>query len=200
MDQRDMWNQRYAEKGAMFGAGPNEFVADRLGGLPPCRVLDLGAGQGRNAVWLAQQGHAVTAVDLSDVAVEQGRAAAAAAGVNVEFIVADLAEWEPPTAEFDLVLLSYLQGPEAARKRIHEKAARALVPGGTVFLVAHHLDNLNDGVGGPSSPDVLFTESDLVSDFSGFEIETNEKIFREVDQDGATGMAIDVLLIARKPR
>lgn len=200
MDQRDMWNQRYAEKGAMFGAGPNQFVADRLGGLPPGRVLDLGAGQGRNAVWLAQQGHTVTAVDLSDVAVEQGRAAAAAAGVSVEFIVADLAEWEPPTAEFDLVLLSYLQGPEAARKLIHEKAARALVPGGRVFLVAHHLDNLNDGVGGPSSPDVLFTESDLASDFSGFEIETNEKIFREVDQDGATGMAIDVLFIARKPR
>jgi 16S rRNA G1207 methylase RsmC len=167
--------------------------------MSPRRVLDLGSGQGRNAIWLAAQGHQVTAVDLSDVAIAQATEIAAEAGVDVEFIAADLAEWEPPTAAFDLVVLAYMQVPEAARRTIHDKAARALVSGGQVLVVAHHLANLEHGVGGPPTAEFLFDEADLADDFAGFEIVENNRVLRHVDKDDMTGDAIDVVFMARKP-
>jgi len=199
MTQRDSWNERYRERGALWGAGPNQFVTDRTGQMSPRRVLDLGSGQGRNAIWLAAQGHQVTAVDLSDVATAQAEGIAAEAGVDVEFIAADLAEWEPPTAAFDLVVLAYMQVPEAARRTIHDKAARALVSGGQVLVVAHHLANLEHGVGGPPTAEFLFDETDLADDFAGFEIIENNRVLRHVDKDDMTGDAIDVVFMARKP-
>lgn len=199
MTQRDVWNARYAERGAVWGSGPNEFVAARMSGRPPCRVLDLGSGQGRNAIWMAQQGHTVTAVDLSDVATAQGGEIAAAAGVAVEFIAADLATWEPPAAAFDLVVLAYLQAPEASRKALHAKAVRALAVGGEVLVVAHHRDNLEHGFGGPPMVEVLFDEAALADDFSAFDVIENQQVIRHVDKDGQTGDAIDIVFIGRKP-
>jgi SAM-dependent methyltransferase len=199
MTQRDLWNTRYAERGAVWGIGPNEFVAARLSGKAPRRVLDLGSGQGRNAIWMAQQGHTVTAVDISDVATAQGREIAAEAGVDVEFIAADLATWEPPAAAFDLVVLAYLQAPEPSRRALHAKAERALADGGEVLVVAHHRDNLEHGVGGPPMLEVLFDETALAEDYSSLEVIENQRVIRRVDKDGQTGDAIDIVFIGRKP-
>jgi 16S rRNA G1207 methylase RsmC len=199
MTNREEWNERYTARGALWGQGPNQFVADRLQGWPPQRVLDLGSGQGRNAIWLAQQGHTVTAVDLSDVASRQAQDIAEAAGVEVDFVAADLSQWEPPPAAFDLVLLSYLQVPDAMRRMIHAKAKKALASQGHVFVVAHHAANLEHGVGGPPNAEVLFTEDQLAGDFSGFEVVESGRAVRRVDKDGVQGDAIDVVFIARKP-
>ena len=199
MDQREMWNDRYRQRGSVWGAAPNQFVAAYLADLEPCRILDVGAGQGRNAIWLAGRGHRVTAVDISDVAVAQGRELARGAGVDVEFIAADLAHWDPEPAAFDLVLLAYIQAPEEARRVIHEKATKALVPGGRLFIIAHHLDNLEHGVGGPQSPERLYDEDMVAGDFAGFEVEDNKTVIRSVDKDGVTGEAIDLLFRAVKP-
>jgi 2-polyprenyl-3-methyl-5-hydroxy-6-metoxy-1,4-benzoquinol methylase len=199
MDQRELWNDRYRDKGAVWGAEPNQFVAEYLEDLEPCRILDVGAGQGRNAIWLANRGHRVTAVDISDVAVAQAREIAREAGVEVEFIAADLAEWEPPTEAYDLVLLAYIQATAAERKLIHAKARRALAPGGRVFIIAHHLDNLDHGIGGPQSPDRLFDQDMMAEDFAGFTIEENRSVVRRVDKDGVSGDAIDLLFRAVKP-
>ena len=193
------WDERYAERGFIHGVEPNQFVALHLSGMAPCRVLDLGSGQGRNAVWLALQGHDVTAVDLSPVATEQARELAANAGAEVTFHTADVLEWEPRQDSFDLVLLSYLQLPEAMRRLLHAKAMRAVRPGGTVFVIAHHLDNLEHGVGGPPSPEVLFSEAELEDDFADLEITTLERVIRSVDLDGEKAEAIDVLMIGMKP-
>lgn len=198
MTQQDLWNERYRERGAVWGVGPNEFVADRMAGVAPLRVLDLGSGQGRNAIWMAQQGHRVTAVDISDVATAQGVAIAERAGVEVAFIVADLAVWEPAAEGFDLVLLAYVQLPEAGRRPLHAKAAQALVPGGRVLIVAHHRDNLEDGVGGPPLPEMLFVEDELAADFPGFEVIENNRVLRHVDKGDVVGDAIDVVFIAEK--
>ncbi len=197
-ERRQYWNDRYGE-GSIFGAEPNVFVAEHLAGLPPGRVLDLACGQGRNAVWLALQGHAVTAVDLSDVAIGQAVERADAAGVEIQFVVADVMDWDPDPAAFDVVLLSYLQLEEGRRVVAHRKAAEAVAPGGTVFLIAHHPDNIEHGCGGPQVPDVLFGEADLASDFAGFDIVRNEQVRRAVDRDGVTGTALDVLMIASRP-
>lgn len=197
-DHRAAWDARYEANESLWGLEPNQFVVRHAGSLPPGRVLDLGCGQGRNAVWLAGKRHHVTAVDLSEVAIAQATRYARQAGVDVEFIAADLTAYEPDPGAYDLVLLSYLQLPEADRRAVHAAAKRALAPGGTVLLVAHHLDNLQHGVGGPPSPDVLFTEDDLAEDFGDLHIDINDKVLRHVDIDGVHGDAIDVLLVARK--
>jgi SAM-dependent methyltransferase len=198
MTQRDLWNARYQERGAVWGVGPNQYVADRVSGLTPRRVLDLGSGQGRNAIWMAQQGHEVTAIDISDVATQQGRELAAEIGVVVTFIAADLATWEPDPEEFDLVVLAYMQAPAAGRKAIHAKAVRALAPGGRVLVVAHHRDNLEHGYGGPPMLEVLFDETELADDFAALEIIENERVIRHVEKDGDVGDAIDIVFIGQK--
>lgn len=195
------WNERYSTRGMVWGKGPNQFVAEFAADLEPCRVLDLGCGQGRNAVWLAGRGHKVTGVDLSEVGIADARAWAAEAGARATFLVADAAEdWTPPAGGFDLVLLSYLQLPAERRRTVHAKAARALAPGGRVFLIAHHSDNIAHGAGGPPYPEVLFNESDLAADFAGLEILRNEKVFRAVEgEDGSVRDAHDILFVGRKP-
>jgi SAM-dependent methyltransferase len=199
MTQRDLWNERYGQRGAVWGVEPNQFVADRLGGIPPCRVLDLGSGQGRNAIWLAQQGHQVTAVDVSDVATAQGAEMAEAVGVEVEFVAADVVAWEPDAESFDLVVLAYFQAPEAVRTAIHHKVVRALAPGGRVLVVAHHRDNLEHGFGGPPMIEVLFDEEGVAADFAGFEIAENARVVRHVEKEDVSGDALDLVFLAVKP-
>ncbi len=195
------WNERYSTRGMVWGTEPNQFVAAFAVGLSPCRVLDLGCGQGRNAVWLAQQGHTVTGIDQSKVGIGQARRLAARQGVRVDFVLADLeADWTPLPEAFDLVVLSYLQLPPETRRTVHAKAAAALAPGGKVFLIAHHSDNLEHGVGGPPYPEVLFDEADLAEDFAAFDVMANEKRYRAVEgEGGAVREAIDILLEAVKP-
>jgi len=192
------WNERYTAAGELYGLEPNQFVAGELAGLSPRRVLDLGCGQGRNSVWLAGQGHDVTGLDVSDVGIGQARQLAAQVGVDVDFRIADVvSEWEPDGA-YDLVLLSYLQLPPEMRKAVHAKAIASLAPGGEVFLIAHHTDNLEHGIGGPPMAEVLFDESQLAEDFASLDIGRNEKVYRAVDRDGQSRTAHDILLRARR--
>ena len=197
----EAWNERYATRGMVWGTDPNRFLADYATGLTPRRVLDLGCGQGRNAVWLATQGHRVTGIDLSPVAIEQARRMAADRTVDALFEVANVVEdWMPPPGAFDLVVLSYLQLPPHDRRVAHAKAAEAVAPGGTLWLIAHHSDNITDGVGGPPYPEVLFDERALADDFSDLDLLRNEKVYRDVEGgDGLVRVAHDILMVATKP-
>ena len=197
-DRRSYWNERYDTQGSVWGRDANQFIRSELGGLEPCRVLDLGCGQGRNSIWLAARGHDVTGVDFSDVAIMQARRHADEAGVTVDFQARDLETWQAPTASYDLVVLSYLQVPGELRRRVHAMAVEALAPGGRVFLIAHHRDNLTHGVGGPQSPEFLFDQGQLADDFSSLTIVRNDIVLRPAEMDGVSGDAIDVLLIADK--
>jgi peroxiredoxin len=192
------WNERYARATALFGDEPNQVVAEELSGLAPRRVLDLGCGQGRNSVWLASQGHEVTGLDLSEVGIAHARQLAAAAGLDITFEVVDVVDDWQPRGQYDLVLLSYIQLPERSRRIVHERAVAALAPGGILLLVAHHLDNLTQGVGGPPMAEALFTQDDLAEDFADLDIERNEKVRRDVERDGVTKTAHDVVLRAVK--
>lgn len=196
-DRRIHWNERYADEPSTFGEA-NQFVVEHLSDLEPQRVLDAACGQGRNAVWLAERGHDVTGVDLSDVAIGQAGRLAEHRGVEVELVAADLTEWEPERGQFDLVLLSYLQLPPAIRTVIHRRVGAFLLPGGRVFAIAHHSDNLDHGIGGPDRPEVLYREEDLAGDFASFDIERNEAVHRAVDKPDQKGTAIDLLFIARR--
>lgn len=193
-EMKAVWDARY-RGGDVWGSAPNRLLTELVTALPGATALDLGAGQGRNALWLAELGYDVTGLDLSSVAVDQARAAAAELGVDARFEAVDLAAWDPAGRVWDLVVLSYLQLDEETRTIVHAKAAQAVAPGGRLILIAHHRDNLEHGVGGPPTPRVLYDEEMLAGDFAGLAIERNEAVVRATDD----GDAIDIVLIATRP-
>src|ERR1700754_4102577 len=107
------WDRRYAREDLLWSAGPNRLVAAELSELPAGRALDLASGEGRNALWLAERGWRVTAVDFSPVATERARRLAAARSLDLETIVADVVSWVPPAGAFDAVVIAYLHLPAA---------------------------------------------------------------------------------------
>jgi SAM-dependent methyltransferase len=199
---RQQWDERYSGEEFEWSVHPNQFVAEQLAGLPPGRALDLAAGEGRNSVWLAGRGWSVTAVDFSRVGLEKGRKLSAAHGVpdrQVDWVVADLSEYEPARAAFDLVLIAYLQVGAALLDRVLAGAAAALVPGGTLLVVGHDLTNLTEGAGGPQSPEVLYTPEAITARLPGLSILRADRVRRTVERDGGQATAIDTLVRAERP-
>lgn len=189
------WDARYAEVDELWSVGPNQFVEAELRDLPPGRALDLACGEGRNAIWLAQHGWQVTAIDFSSVGVDRGRTRAA--GLPIAWVVGDVLTVDLP--ETDLVVLAYLQLPAEQRRTVVRRAFAALAPGGTLFVVAHDSTNLTEGTGGPQDPSVLYTPDDVVGDLAGtsFDVERAERVAREVqsgDDHGGSGRAWDALV------
>lgn len=182
------WDERYATAG-VWSREPNAWVAQTLADLEPGTAVDLGAGEGRNALWLAGLGWEVTAVDFSAVGLETGRMRAAETGLDVEWVVADATTWVSPQL-VDLVVIAYLQLPAADLSRAIGTAAGYLAPGGTLALVNHDRANT---VGGPQDPAVLATVDELRAAASGLDIVQCRQVRRET----ANGTATDVVLVAR---
>jgi SAM-dependent methyltransferase len=194
--RREHWDRKYAGTEQLWAATPNRSFAAEAADLPPGRALDLACGEGRHAVWLAERGWRVTAVDFSEVAIARGRARAAQEQVEVDFVCSDLHDFEPEPGAFDLVLVLFLQLPANERRLVLSRAAAALSPGGTFLLVGHDLDNLEKGTGGPSDPSVLYTPADIVAEIPELEIEKAELVLRAVND--ADRPAIDALVRARR--
>lgn len=174
-----LWDERHAARDPIESHEPDPTLVDEIGSLPPGRALDLGAGDGRNAVWLASQGWQVTAVDFSQVALDRGRGRATASGVEVEWQLANLLEWSPGASRFDLVTLFFIHLPPDERRDVYARAAAAVAPGGTLLIVGHDRTNLADGVGGPQDPDVLFAPGEVAADLAGFRIDRAEAVRRQ---------------------
>jgi SAM-dependent methyltransferase len=193
------WNDRYATTEYIWKADPNAFLVGEVTGLAAGRALDLACGEGRNAVWLAEQGWTVTGVDFSDVGLDKGRRLASDRKVDVDWVVADATSWTPPAEGYDLVVVLYLQLPAEARRRAVAVAGKALAPGGTLLVVAHDLANLADGTGGPQDPAVLYRPDDILADLraAGIEVtvERADTVARVVD--GADRPALDCLVRVR---
>jgi SAM-dependent methyltransferase len=197
--EREDWNRKHGEAGPLFGVEPTRFLVAEVDGLEPGRALDLACGAGRNAVWLAEQGWAVTGADFSEVALANARGLAAERGVEVEWVEADLRDWEPAPQAFDLVLLLYLQLPAEERQLVLGRAATAVAPRGTLLVVGHDLQNLNGGYGGPQDPGVLFTPDEIAAELPGLEVEKAERVLRPVETEDGEAQAIDALVRARRP-
>lgn len=193
--RRARWDARHAAAEAIESADPDPVLVSLIRDEPPGRALDLGAGDGRNAIWLASHGWRVTAVDFSPVALERERSLAAAAGVELELVHADLTEVELEPAAFDLVLLLFIHLPPTERRAVHGRAAAAVAPGGRLLVVAHDRSNLTEGVGGPQDPAVLFTAAEVAPEFPGLRIERTETR-RRTDPSGRA--PIDAVLVARR--
>jgi len=179
----DAWDERYAAAELVWSREPNQFVAAELADLPPGTAVDLAAGEGRNAIWLAARGWAATAVDFSQVALEKGARLAAEdpRDLDVEWVCADATTWAPADP-VDLVVVAYLQVPADDRSRAVRNAVGMLRPGGTFLLVAHDSTNLTEGTGGPQDPAVLMTAEDVVGDLAGLDVEVLRagRVAREV--------------------
>ena len=198
--KREHWNRRYAAADERHASPvPNQFLVAEVGALPPGRALDLGAGAGRNAVWLAERGWRVDAVDFSSAALAIARDLAVSRGVRVDWIEDDVVTWAPPRRAYDLVCVLYLQLPAGERRAVLRHAVEATRPGGTLLVVGHDLLNLSEGWGGPSQPDVLFTPGDIAHEIDGLEVEKAERVRRGVEDNGARHDAIDALVTARRP-
>jgi SAM-dependent methyltransferase len=195
---RHGWDERYGGHDLLWSAEPNRFLVDEVAGLPPGTALDLACGEGRNAVWLAELGWDVTAVDFSAVGLAKGRRLAAVKGVRVRWVEEDVVESPAPHQAFDLVLVLYLHLPAAARTRALGRAADAVAPGGTLLVVGHDRTNLEDGWGGPRDPEVLYGPDDVVADLTGLEVVKAERVTRVVDTDAGPMTAIDVLVRATR--
>jgi SAM-dependent methyltransferase len=204
------WDDRYG-KGQVWSTGPNRFFADAVGslGVAPGTAVDLACGEGRNAVWLAEQGWDVTAVDFSAVGIERGRGGAQSRGVQVRWVVADLQTWDLGTQVWDLVAHVYLHWPTAQREPFLARVAASVAPGGHLVVVGHDRTNIEHGHGGPQDPDVLTTpdEQRALFDAAGLEVVEARIVTRSVtlesghgSSEGATSAdAIDHLVIARRP-
>lgn len=140
------WDERYAARELIWSAEPNVFVARECADLPPGRAVDLAAGEGRNAIWLARQGWDVTAVDWSGVGLDKGRQVAG--DTRLTWQQADATTWQADEP-VDLTVIAYLQLTEPARTAAVCNGFDALAPGGTFLLVAHDSTNLTEGTGGP---------------------------------------------------
>lgn len=191
------WDARYAAA-PVWSQGPNAVVADLLSPLPPGRAVDLGAGEGRHALWLAERGWQVVAVDFSATGLARGRALAEERGLHVDWAVADVTAWEPPEP-VDLVLAAYLQLPERVLDGVLRRAAGWLVPGGHLLVLGHDRANLERGHGGPQDPDVLHDAQMLAAAADGLEVLDLEQVQRQVQTEEGPRTAVDTLLMARRP-
>ena len=194
--QAEDWDARYAEK-AQWSADPNPLIAAELEDLPPGTAVDLAAGEGRHALWLARRGWDVTAVDFSAVGLDRGRAAPG--GDAVHWVVADVLTWAPPgpsdEPRLDLVLVAYLHLPEADTVALLPRAVGWLRPGGRLVLLGHDVDNLTRGVGGPQDAAILHSVDRLAPVAALLEVDR----LAQMQRPTPAGTALDTLLVGRRP-
>jgi SAM-dependent methyltransferase len=178
---RTMWNERYSVPFTAYGTDPNDFLREVGGRIPDGPVLCLAEGEGRNAVFLATLGHAVTAVDLSEVGLANAQRLAAERGVAITTEVADLASYDLGESRWAGIVSIWAHVPAAVRSRLHAASVRALRPGGALVLEAYTPRQLErPGMGGPPTADLLMTPEVLRDELAGLRFELCEEIDREI--------------------
>jgi len=199
------WDARYSSAHSLWSGNPNRQLVTEAAGLEPGTALDAGAGEGADAIWLAERGWQVTAVDVSGVALGRAAEHAAKAGDEVAARIRwqreDLREWIPPERAYDLVTSQYLHLPGALRHTFFAGLAAAVRDGGTLLIVGHHSMDLETTLQRPNHPELMFTGDELAGDLGGdgWEIVTNVAAEREAtDPDGRPVTAHDTVFRARR--
>lgn len=196
-----MWDERYAEDDYVYGTEPNDFLRAAVANVPRGRALCLAEGEGRNAVFLAQQGFDVLAVDRSAVGLQKAQRLAEDRGVQIETLVADLADYAIEPDSWDLIVSIFCHLPADVRRRLHAEVVAGLRPGGVFILEAYTPAQLEWGTGGPPTAELMMTREALTEELDGLEFE--EAVERERDViEGRfhTGRGAVVQVLAHKPR
>jgi ubiquinone/menaquinone biosynthesis C-methylase UbiE len=185
------WDERYAER-RQWSAGPNALVASLLADLPPGDAVDLASGEGRHALWLAERGWRVTAVDFSAVGLARGREVDP--GGRVTWVRADVLDWTAPEHSLDLVLVAYLHLPGPETTDLLRRAVGWLRPGGRLLVLGHDVDNVAHGVGGPQETAILHSVERLAPVAELLAVDRLEQVRRQTPE----GVALDTLLWGRR--
>ena len=203
--QAEFWDERYRGEGFSFGTEPNAFLVSQARYLKPgLRVLVPGDGEGRNGVWLAQQGLIVDTVDASPVGVAKAQALATERGVTVNAGAADLLDWDWPRERYDLVAVLYIHFFDGDRPRMHRAMLDALKPGGILILEGFRQEQLEfqklHGSGGPRTADMLLSKARLAADFAGASVSMLEEADVELDEGYRhKGKAAVIRAVVQKP-
>lgn len=193
------WNDRYAVAGHVYGEAPNAFVAEVAPQIPGGPVLCLAEGEGRNAVHLATLGHPVAAVDQSEVGLAKARRLAGARGVEIETVVADLANYSIAAGAWAGIVATFAHLPPALRRWVHRDVVTGLQPGGVFILEAYTPAQLAFDTGGPKSPELLMTLAGLREELSGLQFQIARELERDVIEGaGHTGRGAVVHILARR--
>lgn len=202
---QETWDARYSESGqsgGIWSGEPNQRLVEQVAGLEPGDALDVGAGEGADAVWLARRGWRVTALDVSVVALGRAVQHAADAGVGdrVSPLHLDLMTFGGSLpGGYDLVSASYMHVPRPAFAEFWNRVGASAQPGtGRLLVVGHHPDDIATGVRRPHGPDLLFTHDDVVQalDAAAWTIEHAESPTREVERDGERVTVRDTVVLA----
>jgi len=194
------WDQRYDRADYLYGTEPNAFLRSQAWRLPPGgRALAIADGEGRNGVFLARLGLATTTVDSSGVAVAKARRLAAAQGVALDAVQADLTGWDWPVAAIDVAVSIFAHFPPPLRQQVHRRLVAALKPGGLLLLEAYRPDQIGRGTGGPPDPALTYTADLLRQDFAGLTLlDLTEGLSYLEEGPGHRGIGAIVRLVAAK--
>ena len=201
MSELERWETRFSAPGYHFGTEPNAFLKSKAHLLRAGQnALAVADGEGRNGVWLAEQGLAVLSVDFSPTAQRKAQALAAERGVTLRTETADMTNWTWPEEAFDVIAAIFIQfAPPDGQARMFEGMKRALKPGGLLLIEGYGEKQLEYGTGGPKNIAQLYTRERLERTFEDFaKIEISEYDAMRIEGDGHTGMAALVDLVGWK--
>jgi SAM-dependent methyltransferase len=202
----EFWDERYGSADQIFSGTVNPHLATTAGPLSPATALDVGCGEGADAIWLAARGWRVTGADVSTVALRRAARQAAEAGPAVADRIAwqqaDVLSWEPPPLSYDLVAAHFVHLPRPALTALHRRLAAAVRPGGTLLIVGHHPSDLETSMGRPHLPQLMFTAEEVAAtlDPAGWEIAAGAPARPAVDPDGRSIVIHDAVLRAVRRR
>jgi hypothetical protein len=195
-----MWDERYASSEYVYGTTPNDFLVEQAGRIPQGPVLCLAEGEGRNAVWLAERGHVVTAIDRSAVGLAKARRLATAHGVRIETRHGDLAALEIEPGRWSAIVSIFAHVPPDVRRVVHRRVVDGLCPGGVLILEAYTPQQLRFRTGGPAVAKMAMQLGDLKDELAGLDFLIARECERDVIEGRYhTGRAHVVQLVGRKP-
>lgn len=164
---QEFWDARYRSADVIWSGDPNPHLVEQAAGLTPGTALDVGSGEGADAIWLASRGWHVTGIDVSTVALDRAAQRAAEAGEEVADRITwqqgDLLSWDPAPLQFDLVSAQFMHLPRLPLESLHRRLAAAVRPGGTLLIVGHHPSDLDTSVARPNLPDTFYTAEQVAA-------------------------------------
>lgn len=197
----EFWDERYARRDYVYGTEPNAFLVKQRWRLDRgMEILAVADGEGRNGVWLAQQGMKVMSVDGSPVGLQKALKLALRRGVTLKTACADLLDWAWPQGVFDAVVAIFIHFRPGDRERMHRAMLEAVKPGGLIIMEAFRPEQLDYGTGGPPVRDMLYSADMLRADFAEADILELEEVETELDEGPFhNGLAATVRMVVRRP-
>lgn len=167
MYTQEFWDARYRTADTIWSGNPNPHLVTQVADISAGSALDVGCGEGADAIWLAAHGWQVTGIDVSTVALERAAEQAANAGAEIADRItwqqADILSWDPAPAQFDLVSAQFIHLPGPIRQTVYRRLAAAVRPGGSLLIVGHHPSDLETSIGRPNLPDLFFTADQIAA-------------------------------------